>query len=246
MADPVTVIDVSHYQAGLDLSPFAAAGGLAVIAKASQGLSTADPNYAGFRAQALALKLGFASYHYLTSDDPAAQAAFYLATATPVQGERVIADWEAVGVNAALVQAFFEAIVSARPDLELTVYSGQSAKAELGTTRNVWLAQMTSLWLAQYTSGSPSWPAATWPQWSLWQYADSGTVAGYAGAIDVSKFNGSNANLLKWIGPAAPAAPAPPAGSGEVSTTLAISITSSAPVNVTVNGVTIAVPASSA
>lgn len=231
-----TVIDISHYQAGIDLAEFAQGGGVAVIAKASQGTDVADPQFATYRIAAAAAGLAFASYHYLTTDDPAAQAAFYLATAVPVKGERVIADWEASGVTAVQVSTFLQTIQASRPDLELTVYGDP---ATLVAAAGTWLPANTSLWVAEYESSSPSVPSSTWSVWSLWQYSDTGTVPGYSGSIDVSQFNGTNANLLKWFGPATEQPQPQPTANAP---TITFTVASSAAVNLVVNGVTISVP----
>jgi lysozyme len=233
-----TVIDVSHYQTGIDLAEFAQGGGLAVIAKASQGTDIPDPEFASYRTAAAAAGLAFASYHFLTTDDPATQAAFYLATAVPVKGERVVADWEASGVTAAQVATFLQTIQASRPDLQLTVYGDP---ATLGAAAGTWLPANTGLWVAEYESSSPSVPSSTWSVWSLWQYSDTGTVPGYSGSIDVSQFNGTNADLLKWFGPATPQ-PQPPSPPVASAPTITLTVTSSAPVTLVVNGVTISVP----
>jgi lysozyme len=240
----LTVIDVSHYQAGLKLATFKAQGGLAVIAKASQGISSADANFASFRIDAAANGLAFASYHYLTIDDPTQQAAWYLTCAAPGPGERVIADWEASGVTAPLVVAFLRAIQKERPDLELTVYSGAAAKAGVDAASASFLNINTSLWLAQYTTGTPSWPSGVWRNWSLWQYTDAAAIDGWSGDLDASRFNGSNANLLKWFGPAAAQPPAPaPAPSIP---TVIVDISTDQPITLIVNGNVLAInPATS-
>ncbi len=238
-----TVIDVSHYQAGLKLAPFAAAGGQAVIAKASEAVTTADPSFADFRIQAAAAPLAFASYHFMSASDPLQQAAWFLKCAAPVEGERIVCDWEAPGVTAAMVVDFLEAVFEARPDLELTVYSGSSAKAGIDDASSAWLKANTALWLAQYTSGAPTWPTGVWRTWSLWQYTDKGSVPGYGGAVDGSKFNGSNANLRKWFGPSPAVAPPivvtpPPAPMATVTMTLS----SDVPFILIVNGTKIVLP----
>jgi lysozyme len=233
-----TVIDISRYQTGIDLAEFAQGGGLAVIAKASQGTDTADPEFASYRTGAAAAGLAFASYHYLTTDDPATQAAFYLATAVPVKGERVVADWEAAGVTAAQVSTFLQTIQASRPDLQLTVYGDP---ATLAAASGTWLPANTSLWVAEYGSSSPSVPSNTWSVWSLWQYSDTGTVPGYSSSIDVSQFNGTNANLLKWFGPATQQ-PQPAALAAASAPTITVTVASSAAVSLVVNGVTISVP----
>lgn len=239
-----TVIDVSHYQAGLKLAPFKAAGGVAVIAKASEAVTTADPSFADFRIQAAAAHLGFASYHFMSASDPNEQAAWFLKCAAPVEGERIICDWEAPGVTAAMVVDFLEAVFEARPDLELTVYSGSAAKAGIDDASSAWLKANTALWLAQYTSGAPTWPTGVWRTWSLWQYTDAATVPGYSGAVDGSKFNGSNANLLKWFGPSPVEAPKPvlvtPAPAPIATVTMTLS--SDVPFILIVNGTKIVLP----
>jgi hypothetical protein len=61
--------DVSHYQAGLNLS-----GAAACVAKATEGTSFVDPAYAGFKGQAARLAIPFAAYHWLHAADVAGQA----------------------------------------------------------------------------------------------------------------------------------------------------------------------------
>lgn len=235
----VTVIDVSHYQAGLKLSDFKAQGGLAVIAKASQGATTADPSFADFRSQAAGAGLAFASYHYLTLADPAQQASWFLSCARPVQGERIVCDWEAEGVTAAMVVDFLVNVQAIRPDLELTVYGNSSDTSIVDSASAAWLSVNTSLWIAAYTTkASPTYNAQVWKAWSLWQYADDGSIPGFAGDVDLNRFNGSSANCLKWFGPASAPAPTPkptPAPSPVITMT----IDSDQPVTLVVNGVKI-------
>lgn len=231
MVDPIKIIDVSKWQAGLDLSQWAkTGGGLAVIAKASEGTNIRDANYSAFRTQCDSLGLGFAAYHFFRPSSPVDQASWFLACAIPDEGSRVVCDWEDDATTAANVVAFLQEIARRRPDLQLTVYSGSTAKQQLGSTRNAWLADNTSLWLAQYTTGSPSWPTATWPTWSLWQYSDKGSIPGYARAVDANRFNGPDDALLRWIGPAEEPAPAP-SDVAEV----AMSITSDRPIALTLS-----------
>lgn len=66
----ITFRDISSYQAGMRIPP----GTLALIAKASQGTYETDSCYAGFRKQAEAQGALFSPYHFLTDENPAAQA----------------------------------------------------------------------------------------------------------------------------------------------------------------------------
>lgn len=63
--------DISSYQAGLDLSKLTAAS--FVIAKVSEGTYYTDGGFHGWQAQALELKLPLIWYHFLTTEDAAAQ-----------------------------------------------------------------------------------------------------------------------------------------------------------------------------
>jgi lysozyme len=247
MADSVICVDLSHFQAGFNFQSFKNGGGLGVILKATEDTSIKDSSYSTFRAQALAAGLAVASYHFLHSGDMEAQAEFFLGVVNPRQSERVVADHEKPpGEDAPSLDdliTFLQAIQSTRPDLQLTVYSGNLIKEQLGSTRNDWLAKNTSLWLAQFTTGQPSWPSATWPAFSLWQFTDEGSVPGFDGDVDCDRFNGSNANFLKWVGPPSQSATgAPKTIPRPEGVKIAMTIQADGPVTVTINGVPIDIP----
>jgi lysozyme len=127
-----------------------------------------------------------------------------------------------------------------RPDLELTLYSNSSnLSANIDAMSGAWLGKNTSLWVAAYSVATPTIPLNIWTTWTLWQYSDSGAVAGFTGAVDLDRFNGSDANLLKWIGPST--APAPTPAPTPTPEPQAVVITISAPkgVAIEVNGVAI-------
>jgi GH25 family lysozyme M1 (1,4-beta-N-acetylmuramidase) len=230
MADP-KIVDLSHYQAGFDFAAFAASGGIAVVLKATEGASHRDSSYATFSQQAIDAGLVYASYHFLRPGDMASQAQFFLTVVDPVEGERVVADHEDSGVSLDDLKTFLKSIQSLRPDLQLSVYSGNLIEQQLGGAKDDWLSANTSLWTPQYASSPSPWPTATWPNWSLWQHTDSASVAGFAGAVDGNQFNGSDDQCLKWFGPPPPQ-PAPPAA-----VTVNLTIASDQPINLIVNGV---------
>ncbi|MGA9456859.1 MAG: hypothetical protein WBV43_15495, partial [Pseudolabrys sp.] len=85
-------------------------------------------------------------------------------------------------------------------------------KEQLGDRRDSELSQYR-LWLAQYTSGTPSWPKATFPQWWLWQYTEHGECDGLPGDsegnLDLNKYTGTKQQLIdEWRGEVPPK-PAP-------------------------------------
>jgi GH25 family lysozyme M1 (1,4-beta-N-acetylmuramidase) len=50
------------------------------------------------------------------------------------------------------------------------------------------------LWIAQWDVNSPD-KIGGWPDYTFWQYSDSGQVAGVNGKVDVNRFNGDVAKL---------------------------------------------------
>lgn len=233
-------IDISHHQGYVDWDEVARAGVLGVIHKATEGTSFVDDMRAENCSRALDAGLGISTYHWLSpGSDPTDQMAFYIETVRPCQGERVVIDYEQDGCTLGQLHEAVRALIDSELDLQISVYSGHLLKEQLGDTHDEYLAANTDLWLAQYTSGSISWPEATYPQWKLWQYSESGTIPGIDDAyVDLNNFNGSNEDFVTWINPKGerPPIPRPPHPSSKL-----VDITVDAPegvtVNVTVNGV---------
>lgn len=68
-------IDIASYQAGENLTEVHGEGFVFAFVKATQGVSYIDPYYHGWATNPGALT--FIPYHYVTTDNPAAQAAFF-------------------------------------------------------------------------------------------------------------------------------------------------------------------------
>jgi len=235
MAEVVKVIDVSHWQGDVDFAKVKGAGTLGVIVKATEGTSYVDSNLGANLANAASAGLVCSTYHYLSAGvDPAKQMDHYVATVTPSVGARMVIDFEDKGATLdelhKAVARLIEISEERALNLQITVYSGHTIKELLEDTSDVYLGNYTSLWIAQYTSASsPSWPSGTWPVWSLWQWSDKGTVAGVDGSVDCNRFNGSDENLVAWLGPAS--VPAPPV---EDFTEVSLDITANKPVQLRV------------
>lgn len=75
-------IDIASYEAGEDLPEVHGEGFAFAYVKATQGTSYVDPYYRGWAANPGALV--FIPYHYVTTDDPAAQAAHFRSVAGSV------------------------------------------------------------------------------------------------------------------------------------------------------------------
>lgn len=217
MSDSPKCIDISHWQGQPDFAKVRAAGVLACIMKATEGTSYRDTVCAPNTIAAQKAGIKCCTYHWLKParfGSASKQMDFYLKTVDPVPGERVVIDYEESGVTLNDLLEAIQFLLNDPRKLQITVYSGNTLKELLGmSASNSLLAQNTDLWLAQYTTGTPSWPKGTYPQWKLWQYSENGKVDGITGStVDLNRFNGTDEELLSWISPRQPVAIA---GAGE-------------------------------
>jgi len=202
MPNPV-VIDISHHNPTPNWAQLKANGTLGIIHKATEGTSYVDDQLFNRARPAMDAGLKWATYHFMRGTDINRQMDHYLATIDPVDGERVCLDHEDTATSLAELEQAVAYLLSCRPDLQITIYSGHVIKEQLGNARSDILANETSLWIAQYTTAAaPTWPKGTWPTWSLWQYTDKATATGVSQPVDGNKWNGDEASLLKWFGPA--------------------------------------------
>jgi lysozyme len=232
----IAVIDISHWQADpIDWAKIKASGVVGVILKCTESNNYVDKTFRKRYDAALAAGLAVSTYHFLRPGSMVAQMNYYLNNLKPRQGERVCLDHEDAGVSLADLESCVTYLETDSRDLQVTIYSGNVIKEQLGNKHSDVLAE-TSLWLAQYSS-TPSWPTGTWDSWTLWQYTDKGAVPGINGNIDCNKFNGSAANCALWLGPAAgQPKPAPGSGPDEQVVSLAIDVPNGIRIQVTVNG----------
>ena len=82
------------------------------------------------------------------------------------------------------------------------------------TSKGAWNAIMggayltdRKLWVAHYTTNPYPLMPTGWDTWVLWQHTSSGRLAGYAGNLDMNRFNGDDADFADWIGGEVPADP---------------------------------------
>lgn len=201
------VIDLSHHNPTPDWQKLKAAGVLAVMLKCTEGPSYVDPTYGQRVNDAATVGMMTAPYHFLKAGSIPQQMDWFLSRAGVPQGGRVVIDHE----DKATLDELCQAVVylgHARPDVQVTIYSGHTIKDQLGKGTRPELAS-TSLWIAQYTDGAPSWPQEQWPQWALWQWTDGEIVAGIAKPVDGNRFNGNLDGLIRFMSPAGDQKPAP-------------------------------------
>lgn len=209
MPNPICV-DLSHHNPTPDWVRLKAEGCLGVIHKATEGRSYVDDQLFKRAHPAMSAGLAWATYHFMRPGSMAEQVNHYLNTIDPRIGERMVLDHEDAGVTLDQLEEAVDRLLSIRPDVQVTIYSGHLIKEQLGAKRSDFLARNTSLWIAQYTSAAnPSWPTATWPAWSLWQYTDQASVDGISAKVDGNRWNGPPETFVGWIGPAIEPAPQP-------------------------------------
>jgi lysozyme len=231
----VSCIDISHWQGFPNFEAVAADGVVACIMKATEGTSYVDPNRAENYIAATNAGIACCTYHWIKPGNPVNQMKFYLETVDPVPGERMVIDYEEDGCTLDELKEAVQTLMDYPKGLQITIYSGHLLKEQLGTSHDTFLSEYTDLWLAQYTSGTPTWPSGTYPNWTLWQYSETGVVDGISDTnVDLNKFNGDNDALVKWISPAG-STPKPPLPSQDV-VIVDITAPQSVHVSVTVNG----------
>ncbi len=198
MAENALGIDVSNFAGEFN---WAGTSGLSFgICRASQGLgaggtNSPDPflswNWPRIKAKGLAR----GAYHFLDPGlDGAAQASYFVETVRKVGLETTDMLWldnETAGSSTAAVAAcardFVARLVSLRPHNPRGVYSYWN----FITSGNCAGLGSYPLWLAIYQSATPEAPAP-WKAWTLWQ-------SGESGSHDNDEFNGTAAELSKWI-----------------------------------------------
>ena len=206
-----SVVDLSHWNTITDWTALAKSGIVGVIHKVTESTNYVDPTYAPRRQQALAAGLVWGGYHFLRPGDPVAQAKFFLANAKPDSHMLLAADHEDSGVSLDNLKLFLRTITDAVDQVPV-VYSGHLIKSQVKGAADTEMAAYR-LWLAQYTQASPSWPTATWPEWWLWQYTDTGQIAGISGNADLNAYQSDSKQLrAEWSG--APVAVAVTGGTG--------------------------------
>lgn len=188
-------IDVSHYNGVVDWKKVADSGIAFAYVKATEGTQTKDPqfsaNYAGVKDNGLLR----GAYHFFhPSLDAKAQSANFLQLVSilgagdlPPALDVEIAENQNASTIAKGVQQWLDLVETALGRTPI-IYTGASFwNANVGKTGNF---AKYPLWVAHYTSKpSPNIPSA-FTDYTLWQYSESGSVAGITGTTDLNRFKG--------------------------------------------------------
>jgi lysozyme len=202
--DTLEGIDVSHAQGVVDWAQVAAAGKAFAFAKATQGLTVVDPQFAANWSGIKAAGLVRGAYHFFQpGDDPTAQAQHFLATVQLEDGDLPpVLDFETAKESA---QGTVEAAQQLLADVATWLQAVQAATGLtclLYTGPGFWNAfgdhdfGSYPLWVAEYGVAAPK-PVDGWATWTFWQYSETGTVDGVAGSVDLDRFAGDAAALSR-------------------------------------------------
>ena len=196
-------IDVSHWQNEIDWTQVAGSGVRFVFMKATEGRTFDDPNYASYRAGAVAAGLTVTAYHFANPGtaavDPVLEADHFVDVAQIGSGNIIpVLDLERTGgldTTDLIAWAFaWLEEVTARTGVKPMIYSGPYFwRTNMGDTRAFADAGYRE-WLPHWGVSSPSVPAENWGGngWTFWQWTDCSAVPGISGCVDADWFNGTD------------------------------------------------------
>jgi lysozyme len=203
-------IDVSHHNGTIDWKAVKGAGIKFAFAKASEGTTFVDSQFAANRAGAAAQHIAFGGYHFARpggsstsgiAADAKAEADHFVDTVSPRAGNLLpVLDLETSGgLSIASLQTWtwaFLGEVVARIHEKPIIYSGNYFWATyMGDTTRFADAGYKLLWVPNWTDApQPRVPGKDWGGhgWTFWQYANCGDVPGVSGCADMDRFNGTD------------------------------------------------------
>lgn len=185
-------VDLSSYQAGLNAGSIEADF---VIVKATEGLSYINPVGDIHYQQAKSAGKALGVYHFLSGDDPRAQAEFFVNNISGYVGEAVLfldfeADGLSLGANGAKI---FLDRVHELTGVAPMIYMSKAVIHQMDWSA---VASEYALWGAQYANYTPTgYQSDPWTDesgWGVWgepaiyQYSSSGRLSGYNGNLDLN------------------------------------------------------------
>ena len=194
----MNLIDISSWQAGIDLSKLFADNPLdGVIVKATQGTGYVNPDYAKWVKWLLENGKPFGVYHYLDSADPEKQADHFYDVVKPYIGVSIpVADFEgdALANGVTWLRRFLERFYGLS-GVKCMIYCSLSVCKSLTglTDYPLWIAQYADMATVNGFLDKPwqSGSVAPWGGYVMHQYTSCGRLTGYSGNLDFDKFYGT-------------------------------------------------------
>jgi lysozyme len=176
-------------------------GIIAVFHKATQGTRYIDPRFAARRKAAALAGMPFGAYHFGDASDEKAQLGHFISVAGPIGGIQLALDFEKNGDSTmALHQArWFLTQLYILSGQRPWLYSGDLIRETLtpviighqhpDMVDSSDFFAACRLWLAEY--GPVEKVPFPWKKADLWQFSESGTIAGIAGRVDLNYYDGA-------------------------------------------------------
>lgn len=205
-------IDISSYQAGIDLSVVPCDF---VIVKATEGVNYVNPDCDRAVQQAIQLGKCWGTYHYVNGSGAVAEADYYVNNIKGYLGKGILCiDWEGGSNRAWGNYAYLETLVSRvieRTGIKPLIYVQASAYA---ATAAVAKRHDCGLWVAQYADmNATGYQDQPWNEGAyscaIRQYSSAGRLHGWNGNLDLDKFYGDANAWRKYAGASGVATPAP-------------------------------------
>ena len=197
-------IDVSSWQGNIDWNKVKGAGKDFAIIRVSDGLGYKDQYFAQNWAGAKNAGVIRGAYQFFEpAQDPVAQANLLLQMMGPLQPGDLppMIDVEADnGLSPAQITASVHKWID-------TVEKATGRKPLIYTGAWFWNPKVATGDFASYplvdsyycNNCCPN-IAAPWTSWAMWQYSSTGSVAGISGNVDLDRFDGTMADLMKLTG----------------------------------------------
>jgi GH25 family lysozyme M1 (1,4-beta-N-acetylmuramidase) len=196
-------VDVSVYDGDVDWTQVKSSGRAFGIAKATEGATFTDAEFATNWPAMKSAGIVRSAYHFFHCDsDPATQASFFLGVMGALEPgdlppsldfEDTTTCTAATGVSMAI--EWLSAVASATGTLPI-LYTSVNVLSQFDDAAS--LAGHTQLWVASRGVTCPDLPAP-FTAWSFWQYSLTGTAQGLPnsnGMADLDQFNGDMSALL--------------------------------------------------
>lgn len=188
-------IDISSWQGDIDLSPLPIDF---CIVKSTEGLTYLNPYFKSKIEQARKCGMLIGTYHYARSNNPEAEAQWFIDNIIDYLGIAIpVLDWEE-GQDVDWVNRFVRYFKN-KTGIWSWIYANPWRFNQGGVEENCdrWVAAYPNV-IAPSIEYDPGRVPATDGSVCCWQFASDGRVSGYDGGLDVSHFYGDRRAWLSY------------------------------------------------
>ena len=197
-------IDISNWQAGLDVATVVKNGGLGgVIVKATEGLGFVDKSCDKFIQQCIKNGIQFGFYHFARKNDANAEAEFFRKNTSGYEGKGIpVLDWEddqPVSWVNTFVERYHE-LTGVWPWIYANPWRFKQGKVNANCGR--WVAGYPRNGITDINYGMNNSLPGSYNVGSVcaWQFSSSVRISGYNGSLDGDVFYGDKEAWKKYAG----------------------------------------------